>query len=116
MSNRDMADALEGMRVFREKLSALGIGPERMGEVTQLLEAYAEMRLDIKTYRQNQFFEDAKDLIFQTSGKRGDRTSEVAAFLRKFAEHVTRHVASPDRGELADVVDRIPAMHVPEER
>jgi hypothetical protein len=108
--NKEKPEALQKIEEFESKLRALGVAPDKVDEVTQLIEQLAELQEGVYEYRQHQFFDAANDLLYQLSGRGGDKMTKASVFLRAFAEHIAGWAIGRD-GAVIDLVDRIPAMH-----
>lgn len=109
MNDTNKPEVLQQIVGLNAKLRMLGIEPEQLSKIKELVEEYSSLRLDLENYRESQFLDDAHELIYQMSG-RGDKNGKAAGFLRTFAEHVASFIIGRE-GPIVDLVDEILPMH-----
>lgn len=103
-----LSEFLKGKQEIEASLKSKGIQPEEYADVLDLLDRYSNMNVDLSNMRNRQFEEDAYFLAQEIKAISGKNLEKIAAFLRRFAEHVVQHTCRPDN--VPDTVDYIPLM------
>lgn len=106
---------LQKIQDFQRELTKLGIDPNTIPKVTAIIHLYSDLQTELEHYRQNQFYDDARELTYQLAGQRQNKFETSSAFLREFAEHIAGYVVDRE-GRTVDLVDRIPPLHPQEKK
>lgn len=93
----------------RKRLADMGIAEGQWIELFDLLDTVTNT--DIVDIRNNQFHDDAFDLLVGIQSATDKKVKQTTAFLRRFAEHIVAQVCSNESPEkVRDIVDHLPQM------
>jgi hypothetical protein len=105
---QNLADWLAAKQQLAEKLKAAGITEKDYIELYALLDTVTGT--DPEAIRARQFEADARDLLTDLKAASEKNVARTSAFLRQFAEHVTRQIVQD--GEEVEVTDaRVDTLH-----
>lgn len=96
-------------------LTALGtLTSANFDQALQLLAKRRNAQLDIQKYQNNQFYQDAFNLIsqVQNAAAQTDKVVLISQFLRQFAEYIATQTQSLEATHptVKSIVDAIPSM------
>lgn len=111
MSDRTHVEISKEIQEVEKKLRELGVPVGKLEEILGHADNYQLLNKDLQEARKRQFFNDVW-VIQNIRG--GQKDTQIAEYLRRFAEHVAQRVCDivTDRPDLPldEIVDMIPPM------
>lgn len=108
-----LAESLDRMAALEQKLKDLGVPAESIDGVMEHIDEYVELRDGLNQARNDQFHDEAYDILADLKSASNKNVEGLAYWLRKFALHVAFHTISLTQvygGDASAIVDRVPPM------
>src|SRR5258708_931771 len=114
MDNKpSLIESLERMAALEAKLKELGVPPDAIEGVMGHIDEYVELRDGLDQARNNQFHDDAYDILADIKQSSNKNVESLSVWLRKFALHVALETVSLTQihgGYVDVIVDHIPPL------